>query len=658
MGGFFVLSWRLIVIQYLEPSSYIAHSEKDKESTTILHGIRGHIVDRNDQTIARSIPHGELWIYTGHFDQHEPALSALAWEKCLSHPEWHGLEIPKQKKMWKEETKQMRKSFPSKHPELRERYLAYAIDHIAPALTIKRDDLVAQIQAKNAKKISYFKIFTDLDEEASDRLEEIISANKIGGFDLIKSARREYTSDTFAPHIVGYTRLIAPKEMAGKDTVIGESEYRKEIGAYGIEAAAEKHLGGIDGYRRCTISASGNLIGNSPGITVPSKHGASVMLTLDMEIQNILQEELQAAVQTSRAERGCIIVMDPHTGEVLGLANYPTFRLKNIKKEDTETLNFATEMIYEPGSTIKCIAFAAALNEQVISRTTSINCHNGSFQRGKLSIKDHHSYGVLSSEWVMGKSSNIGTFMIASLYGMDQHYQYLKKFGFGKATGIFVQGKDEPPIGKDDPPIGEVNGIFQVSDNLTEFASKTYGYNISVTPIQMAAAYSVIANGGKLMKPQLIKAIIAPNGSIIEKFEPITRGQSIISERAAKETRLGLQTVLAKGGTAVQANVPGYTACGKTGTVKKYKPAVIDPVTKKIITPGYYENNRYICSFAGMLPAEKPKFVCVVVIDDPKSDKVSGGEIAGPVFSRTCLRVAEHLHIKPTVAIAPHVANQ
>lgn len=643
MVGFFVLTWRLIVIQYLRPSSFVAYAEKDKETITVLHGIRGHIVDRHDQTIARSIPHGELWIYTGHFDQHEPALAALAWEKCVSHPEWNGLEIPKQKKMWKEETKQFRKSFPSKHPELRERYLAYAIDHVAPALAIKRDDLIAQIQAKNAQKISYFKIFTDLDEEACDRLEEIISTNKIGGFDLIKSARREYTSDTFAPHIIGYTRLYTSQEQNAKDSVSGESEYRKEIGVYGLEAAAEKYLAGKDGYRKCITSASGNLIGKSPGITVPPKHGSSVMLTLDMEIQNILQEELNAAIEETKADRGCIIVMDPHTGEVLGMANYPTFSLKNLKKEDTGNLNFSTQMIYEPGSTIKCIAFAAALNEQVITRTAPINCHNGSYQRGSLLMKDHHSYGVLSAEWVMGKSSNIGTFMIASRYGMEKHYQYLEAFGFGKRTGIELSG--------------EVNGRFHASDNLTEFSSKTYGYNISVTPLQMAAAYSVIANGGKLMKPQLLKAVIAPNGSIIEKPEPSIVRQ-VISERAAKETRLGLQTVLAKGGTAVDANVPGHTACGKTGTVKKYKPAVIHPVTKKVITPGHYESNRYICSFAGMLPAEQPKFVCVVVIDEPKSEVVSGGAIAGPVFSRTCLRVAEQLHIKPTVVVAPHVANQ
>jgi cell division protein FtsI/penicillin-binding protein 2 len=642
-----MLAVRLIEISYFSRSYFHQEAEKNKETFTLLHGGRGRILDRNEQTIARSITKGQLWMNARDFKEKDFAISTLAWDECRTDPEWN-LLTPKEQKQKKKETHNKLVSFyKEKRVELEKRYLAYVIDHLAPVVAMQHDEFYAAIIEKIATQ-NYFLIpckgRTDfvthrkndepttkasaqwLDDDTCTSIQEALDNNHIFGLELVKVARREYVSSTFATHLVGYTK--------SEKYTIGNTEFTKQIGKYGVEGALDKELAGQDGYRRCITNPSGELIGKNDCKTELPRHGHNVVLTVDTEIQNILQEELAGAIREYNAPHGCIIVMEPKTGEILGMANYPYFDLVTFEGAEKNSKNFSTQMIYEPGSTIKALSFAAALNEGCITRQTPINCHNGRFERGSFSMKDLHPNGVLTAEWVIGKSSNIGVFMITERYGMRKHYDYLAAFGLGSRTGIELTG--------------ESAGVFRRSDNETEFASKTYGYNISVTPLQMASAYSVIANGGKYYKPTILKSIIASDGTVVKKHQPKLIRQ-VISEKAAREARIGLTTVLTEKGTAKLGVVPGHEACGKTGTVRKWNEKA----------KAYFEN-RYLCSFAGMLPAQDPEFVCVVVIDDPKSNNVSlyGGTIAGPVFSRVCSRVAEHLHIAPTVAIPPHVANQ
>jgi cell division protein FtsI/penicillin-binding protein 2 len=642
-----MLAVRLIEIQYFRRSYFHEEAEKNKETFTLLHGGRGRILDRHEQTIARSISKGQLWMNARHFKEKDFAISTLAWDECRTDPEWSMLSPKDQKQKKKETHNKLLSFYKDKRVELEKRYLAYVIDHLAPVVAMQHDEFYAAIVEKIAtqdffmipcrgksdlavqRKIAQPTSITHsywLDDDTCTSIQDALDAHKIFGLEIVKVARREYVSSTFATHLIGYT--------ASEKDKIGNTEFTKQIGKYGVEGALDKHLAGIDGYRKCITNPSGELIGKNDCKTELPRHGNNVVLTVDTEIQNILQEELAVAVREYSAPHGCIIVMEPNTGEILGMANYPYFDLVTFEGAEKNSQNFSTQMLYEPGSTIKALSFAAALNEGCITRLTPINCHNGSFLRGSFKLKDHHSYGTIPAEWVIGHSSNIGIFMITERYGMKKHYEYLAAFGLGSRTGIELTG--------------ERPGVFHRSDNETEFASKTYGYNISVTPLQMASAYSVIANGGKLFKPTILKSIVASDGTVVEKHQPQFIRQ-VISEKAAKETRIGLSTVLTENGTAKQANVPGHEACGKTGTVRKWNEKA------KV-----YYDNRYLCSFAGMLPAKDPKFVCVVVIDDPKSSEVSlyGGTIAGPVFSRVCSRVAAHLHIAPTVAIPPHVANQ
>ena len=620
IAGFSFLSWRMIEIQYTNRKQYQQAAQNAGTTITYLPGSRGHILDCNDELIARSITLADLRINRYDLNDNTLCAKSLAWDELSTIPGWIDLsDSEKSKRMHKS----MKRLIDNESEILNSKYLTHAVSHLAIALRVKREDLMTKI---DSNPNDWFILERNMEESIYERVQKAIEAHKLFGFTLEKTARRRYASPELASHIVGYPKIIEVQH--------GKYTYKKEVGTYGVEKALESILAGKDGHRTSVTNPRGFLITPEPGKTLPPRPGLNVQLTLDMEIQSIIEEELLAGIKEYQAPRGCIIVMNPKTGAVLGLANYPSFNLNDLKNLDTNGINFATQMVYEPGSTIKVVAAAAAMNEGAITRHTPIFCHNKLYQQGNFSMRDHHSYDTLSAEWVLGKSSNIGVFKMAMMVGMQKHYDYLASFGFGKKTGI--------------PLSGEVNGRFTRSENLYDFSSSTYGYAVSVTPMQMACAYSVIAGDGKLRKPQLLKAVIANDGTPIQETTPeVVR--EVIKPNTAREMRRSLLTVMQKEGTAVQANVPGYIACGKTGTVYKF-----NTDTKKYFT------NRFTCSFAGMLPAADPEFVCIVVIDDPRSTGVSlyGGTIAGPVFSRACERIAHHLNITPTETVEPRVVNQ
>lgn len=622
-AGFSALSWRLIDIQFFNRKHYQEAARKFNTTRTYMPGGRGHILDCNDELIARSVTLAKLRVDRYALENPELAAYALAWDELSTQPGWTNLtDQAKRQKLRPVVKKMLQKQESSK---LVQKHLAYAIGHLAPAMRIKRDELSARIE-KNPKSM-WFVIERNMEEDAYDRVQNVIDNHKIQGFSLEKSARRRYASPQLASHVIGYTNI--------QEIVQGNYTYEKEVGVFGVEKALESILAGKDGHRTSVTNARGLLISPEPSVTMPPRAGLNVQLTLDMEIQNIIQEELAAGIREFEAPRGCIIVMNPHTGGILGLANFPDFNLNTLEKVDTNGINFATQMVYEPGSTFKAVAIAAALNEKRITPNTYINCQNGFYQKGTLKLKDHHAYGSLPVEMVVAKSSNIGTYMIANMIGMDKFYQYAQAFGFGTRTGV--------------PLSGEVRGILNHSDNPTTFASTTFGYAVSVTPMQVACAYSAIANGGKLLKPQLLQAVIANDGTPIERIQPQTVRQVISADNAAK-LRDCMTTVVSEKGTAPLAAVPGYLVAGKTGTAKK-----LNMETKK----HFYYQNRYIVSFAGMMPAKDPAFVCVVVIDDPQTTKVSryGGTIAAPIFARASERIARHLNLTPTEAIATSAAR-
>jgi cell division protein FtsI/penicillin-binding protein 2 len=314
--------------------------------------------------------------------------------------------------------------------------------------------------------------------------------------------------------------------------------------------------------------------------------------------------------------------MDPKTGEILGMASRPHFNLNLLEDLDKTAANFALQATYEPGSTIKIVAAGAALNERLVSGQTSIFCHNGLYQQGKVRVPDHHPYGYLTVEGVLAKSSNIGAYKIGQQLGSARFYDYMGRWGFGAKTGILLSG--------------ESRGVVRDTGNAVDFSRATYGYALAVTPLQMACAYSVIAGDGKLRKPHIVKSVIANDGTVVERYEPEVV-QTVLRPEAAKAMRTALEKVVDIKGTAVLAKVPGYRAGGKTGTAIRIK-------------DGRYQTGHYTVSFAGMLPAQDPAFVCIVVIDDPLTTKVTryGGTIAAPVFGKIAARLAAHMNLTPT----------
>ncbi len=621
-AGFSSLASRLIDIQYFNRKHYQQAAKNFNTTMTYLPGGRGHILDCHDELIARSVTLAKLRVDRYALNNPELAAFGLAWDELSAQPSWNNLTEQAKRYKLRPLVKKMLRNEDQKL--LLQKHLAYAVTHLAPVMRMKREDLLARIEA-NPKNM-WFVIERNMEEEMFDRVQAVIDERKIQGFSLEKSARRRYASPELASHVVGYTII--------KEVQHGNYTYDKEIGAFGVEKVLEPILAGKDGHRTSMTNARGLLITPEPSVTLPPRSGMNVQLTLDMEIQSIIQEELWAGINEHKAPRGCVIVMDPQTGGILGMANYPSFHLNTLDNIATNGINFATQMVYEPGSTFKAIAAAGALNEKLITPETPINCQQGFYKQGSLELKDHHPYPTIPMKMVIAKSSNIGIYKIASQLGMQRFYQYTRDFGFGAKTDV--------------PLSGEVKGYFRESSNPTTFSSMTFGYAVNVTPLQVACAYSAIANGGKLLKPQLLQAVIANDGTPIERMRPEVVRQVISSDAAAK-LRDCMVAVVSKDGTAFQAAVPGYQVAGKTGTAQKY-----DRETKK------YFKNRYTVSFAGMLPAQKPAFVCVVVIDDPQTDKVAryGGTIAGPIFAKASARIARHMNLTPTEAIQNSVANQ
>jgi cell division protein FtsI/penicillin-binding protein 2 len=621
VAGFSGLSWRLIDIQLVNRQRFQEASKNSSTKEIFLPASRGHILDRNDELIARSVTVGNLKVNRYHLNEPDLAAYALAWDDLANQVGWSELKEEAKLIKLRPLVRQMLRGKDS--TLLQQKHLTLAINYLAQALEIKRDVLRERIE-RNPKEMD-FSIEKDLSEKTYEKLEAIIADRKLQGFYVEKSTKRRYASPFLASHIVGYT--------SEKQFSRGRQSYQKEVGNYGAEISFENYLAGKDGKRVISTNALGMLISPEPSITLPPRPGLNIQLTIDQEIQTIAQEELERTLHEHNAPRGTIIVMNPKNGEILGMASYPTFDLNTLENANTNGANFATQSIYEPGSTFKMIAFTGALNEGLITPNTNINCNGGFYKSGAIELKDHHPYGSLTAEWVLGKSSNIGIYKIASQLGTKKFFQYVRAFGFGEKTKIDLSG--------------EVRGRFRETNNPTEFSSMTFGYALSVTPLQIACAYSVIAGNGNLLKPQILKAIIANDGTPIKQTIPeIVR--EVITEKTAKKVRQSLTTVVSSQGTAIQASVSGFKVAGKTGTAKKYNPA------------GGYFQNRYTVSFAGMLPADNPAFVCVVVIDDPRSSKTTpaGGTIAAPAFSRTATRVAQYLNLIPTEAVSPTVVTQ
>ncbi len=617
VAGLSVLSGRLVQIQLVDRKRY-------KEGSSLAPWIenlpakRGMIVDRNEEPLAKSMPVASLFVNKYHLTDPKQASYGLAYQEASAEPGWNELTPAKKTRRISE----LRGDILSKETTevILQKHLAYAIGVISRPLGMRREELREKIESS---KLEYFPVAKDLPEDTADSLRDEIDNHWVQGFEFENSMKRWYCAENLASHVIGYTGEVEKKDANGK-------AHSQMLGRFGVESSMESFLAGRDGSLEHNRDARGLAVTGHSGSLNPPRAGLNVKLTLDMGVQLIAEEELDKGLAEFRSAKGAVIVMDPKTGEILAMVSRPNFDSNHKENISEAGYNYAIQAIYEPGSTIKIVATSGALNEHLVTPQTSISCHNGFYQGKGFTVTDEHPAGSLSFEGVLQKSNNNGTYSLGRQLGARRFYDYLHNYGFGRKTGILLSG--------------ESSGTARNTNKEVDFSRACYGYATNVTPLQLACAYSAIASDGKLRKPHIVKSLIANDGTVVEDYPPEVVN-TVLKPKTAVMMRTALEKVV-KAGTATRAAVPGFLVAGKTGTVQKHNPN------------GSYYSDRNIASFAGMMPANDPAFVCIVVIDDPRITtlKHQGGLIAAPIFSRIGSRVASHMNLQPTEPISTSLA--
>jgi cell division protein FtsI (penicillin-binding protein 3) len=451
------------------------------------------------------------------------------------------------------------------------------------------------------RKISGSSPFAWLKRQANPVELDRLRALNIPGVGTIPELRRFYPHGRMAAAVIGF---------AGVDSQ----------GLEGIELAYDGYLRGPTAEMAFERDARGRkfLISGLEGER--TRQGANVVLTLDSSLQFAAESELDRRVAETRAKGGLVLMLDPRRGEILALAQNPSFDPNARIGVDRDVLrNRAVADAYEPGSTMKVLLVSAALDHRVVNATDRFFCENGRYRYAGHTIHDHHGYGVLSLPEILQVSSNVGATKIGERLGVKSYYQALRAFGIGSVTGVDLAG--------------EQAGILrpQSAWKPIDLATASFGQGLAVTPLQLAVAYAAIANGGILMRPYIVKRIVDDNGEVVLENQP-TVVRRVVSEATARQMTHILEGVVAPKGTAPLASVPGLKIAGKTGTAQK-----VD------FARGGYSRGR-IASFVGYFPADDPQLVVLVVLDEPQTT-IWGGTAAAPVFRSIALAAAERLSI-------------
>lgn len=391
---------------------------------------------------------------------------------------------------------------------------------------------------------------------------------------------------------------------------------RDGYGQSGLELQLDRDLRGIDGWRTIRRDAKRRYAPGASDQIQPPVDGRDVRLALDARVQSIAELALERGVQRTGAKGGTAVVVDPRTGDVLALANYPFFDPNAPRSRDASTWKeHGVSLVYEPGSTFKAFVAAALMQEGLIRPTDTVDAENGRWQVAGQWIRDTHPMQRVSFADAVAHSSNIVFAKVSTRISPVAFYKYMRSFGFGMKTGI--------------PLPAEETGLLKPVEKWSGRTQQTiaFGHEVSSTPLQLAMAFAAIANDGVLMRPRLVMSWTDADGKVVRE-EPVRQVRRVLSPEVAAELRRVLTGVVERG-TATAIRHPYVSIAGKTGSAQK-----IDPET------GRYVEGSYYASFAGMAPAENPAFVCVVVMDEPRQHKY-GGQAAAPVFREILDRMAE-----------------
>ena len=468
--------------------------------------------------------------------------------------------------------------------------LANAISLITHITHEDPHEILARCEASK----SFCWVARKTDADAAER----IRALNLRGIYFQKESRRFYPKRELAAQVLGY---------AGMD----------DKGLSGIERQFKQQLRGQPGRIAISVDARRKDFGSVEKQPDP---GDNVVLTIDQQIQYIAERELDTAIKETHAESGTIVVQNPRTGEILALANWPTFN-PNVPKEITskKLINHAVSNVYEPGSTFKLVTIAAALEEKLTRPDEVFDCQMGSIVVNGRRIHDWHPYGMLTVSDILALSSDVGAIKIGLRLGNDRFYKYIRGFGFGTRTGI------ELPY--------ETRGLTKAPSDWSKVSigAISMGQEIGVTPIQLSAMVSTIANDGVWIAPRIVAGVTPPqNAPQTIAFHPAEE-RRVISTMTAAQMKQMLQGVVLHG-TGKKAILEGYSSAGKSGTAQK-----IDPDTRT------YSKTKLIASFAGFAPVNNPAITVVVVLDSPQGEH-HGGMIGAPVFQRVAQPVLEYLH--------------
>ena len=455
---------------------------------------------------------------------------------------------------------------------------------IADILKLDKEDVEKVLK----KEKSYYRLLKrDVSEEDVIALKEL----DIPGIGFENATVRSYPQGNLAANLIGFTNI-------------------ENIGLEGLESKYEDVLAGEQGLIISETDRYGNKLPDKQHEYYESKEGNSLVLTIDSQIQYIVEEEIKRAVKEDGVNPNgmSVIVQDTKTGEILAMGNYPSFNPENKGNVSAELRkNLNVQLNYEPGSVFKLVTVAAALDSKSISPTDIIHDSQGYITVAGHSIRNSNRKPgeSMTLSKAVGESNNVAMVQIGQKMGKNVLYNYIDKFGFGKKTGIDVYGEEK--------------GLLKNVEDVTnlDLATNTIGQSIMVTPIQICNAVSAIANGGKLMQPYLVKEIRDSDGNVVEKTEPTVVSQ-VISEQTSSEMKKIMESVVSEYG-GKNAYVEGYRVGGKTGTAQK------------VGESGGYASGKYIASFAGIVPANDPQYTIMVVIDEPKGYSYYGGSTAAPI---------------------------
>jgi cell division protein FtsI (penicillin-binding protein 3) len=447
------------------------------------------------------------------------------------------------------------------------------------------------------QKLASTKDFVYIKRQVAPDVAARVASLNLPGIQLLREYRRYYPAGDVSAHMLGFTSV-------------------EDRGQEGIELAFEKQLAGKPGSRRVIRDRRGAIVEDVEAIR-PPQDGRDVQLALDSKVQYLAYTALKQALTEHRAKAGGVVVLDAKTGEVLALANLPTYNPNNAgRRSGAQLRNRALTDTFEPGSTMKPFTAALALDRGKFSFNTPINTAPGRMTIGSSTISDAHPHGVLTVAEVIQKSSNVGSVKMALAFAPEEMWSMFNSLGFGAPLKLGFPG--------------EVGGRLRPAKTWKpiEQATMSYGHGISVSLMQMAHAYLVFARDGDLVPLSLVRVV-----------NDAPTGKRVFSPNTARQVRAMLEMAVQTGGTAPKAQVPGYRVAGKTGTAHK-------------LERGVYAN-KYVSSFVGLAPVSDPRLVVAVMIDEPSGGKYYGGEVAAPVFSSIMGGALRSLGVAPDAPLPP-----